>query len=81
MCAVHSPMPLTATSSRDDLLVGQLVERVDLQLAGEHVLGQRAQRDDFARERPAAARSASGSSARSSAGVGARPPKRSISRP
>ena len=53
MCAVHSPMPLTAVSSRDHLVVGQLGEAVELELAVEHVLGERAQVATLAREKPA----------------------------
>ena len=47
MCAVQMPRPLTATSSAIDLLVGELVQALELELAGDHVLGERAQEADL----------------------------------
>ena len=54
MCALHSPMPLTATSSAITSSSESSLQAVELELAGEHVLGQRAQegRPSRARARP-----------------------------
>ena len=63
-------MPFTAASSAIDLLVGQLVEPLELELAATDVLGERAQVADLRAREARAARSSSGSSARISCGRG-----------
>ena len=43
MCALHVPMPLTATSSSITAFVVEYVERLELERAVDHVVGERAQ--------------------------------------
>ena len=81
----HVRRPLADALDRDqlahDLLVGQRLEPGDLSSPASTCSASERSATIFARESPAAVRSASGSSARISSGVGGRPPKRSSSRP
>ena len=47
MCALHSPRPLTATSSAMTVVVVELVEALELERAVDDVLGERAQVADL----------------------------------
>jgi len=76
--------PLAEALDRDELpdglVVGQLVEAVELERAVEDVLGERAQVGDL-RVRETTGAQSLGVIPRSCSGVGAWPPKRSRTRP
>ena len=81
MCARPLADALDRDELGDDLLVVELVEAVELELARRRrARPASAGSATFARESPAAARSSSGSAARTSSGVGGCPPKCSSSR-
>ena len=81
MWAVHSPMPLTAVSSRITSPSGRSSSRSSSISPASTCSASDRRYVTFARENPHATRSASGSSARICSGVGVWPPKRSSSRP
>ena len=80
MCAVHSPMPLTAESSAITSSSESSSMLLELERAVGHVLGQRAQERHLHPRQPDRGPQLLGVLGQDLAGVGGRPPKRSSRR-
>ena len=74
-------MPLTAVSSRDQLVVGERRDVVEIELARDDVLGQRAQEADLRARQADRRAQLLGVVGEDLLGRGRRPPKRSSIRP
>ena len=80
MWALQMPMPLTAVSSAITSSSGSASSSLELERAVEHVLGQRAQERHLGVGEAGGGAQLLGIVGQHLLGVGARPPKRSVSR-